>query len=330
MDTSRARSVLDKFSEKPTGTCSASRSFATAEYDLEIIIPVYNSEKYLDECLESVLAQKTRFSYHVIAVNDGSTDTSAEILKKHESPVLTVINQKNGGTAKARNTGLDAAFGKYIMFVDSDDVLPENALEVLMSRALENTSDVVEGSADYFSEAGSQRYYSHDESSSSDYKVLNACIWGKVFSSMLFSNFSFPEGYWYEDTADAFVLFPLAEKVSTCSDVVYRYRINNSGMTAVTKKKPKSLDTYWITEECVREYVERGYAPDEYFVTYLTKQLIVNYQRLMDFPSEVQKAVFVLSGSIIKKLNLDIADDELLKITVKKYYNKYRLYCLLH
>jgi len=330
MDTSHARFLLEQFSEKPSGTCSAQRTLVDPKYDLEIIVPVYNTEQFLEECLNSIFSQKTKFNYHVIAVNDGSTDSSPEILKRYDSPLLTVVDQKNGGTAKARNAGIDASSGKYIMFVDSDDVLPENTVEVLLDRAFANDSDIVEGSADYFSDGVFNRYYLHQDSDRTDFKAVNACIWGKVFSAKLFASFSFPDGFWYEDTADAFVLFPMAQKVSTCSDVVYNYRINKNGMTAVTKKKPKALDTFWITEECVKEYVNRGYILDEYFVFYFTKQLIVNCQRLLGYPRDVQKAVFILSGSIIKQLNLEESDNRLLKIIRKEYYNRYRLYCLLH
>lgn len=330
MDVSYARQALENYSAKPLGSCSACRSSVNPRYDLEIIIPVFNSEQYLNECLESVFRQKTRFSYHVIAVNDGSTDSSLEILEKYASTLLSVINQENGGTAKARNAGLDEASGKYIMFVDSDDILPENAIEILMSQAISNCSDIVEGSADYFSDGVCRRYYSHENIADTDYRQVNACIWGKVFSADLFSSFSFPEGYWYEDTADVFVLYPMAHKVSTCSDVVYNYRINGNGMTAVTKSKTKALDTFWVTEECVSEYIRRGYALDEYFIKNYEKQLIVDYQRLIGFPQIIQKAVFVLSSSTVERLHIDNGKSKLLKEMAERYYNKYRLYCMLH
>ena len=96
-----------------------------AKYDLDIIIPVYNTAQYVEECVDSVLAQNTRFSFHVTIVNDGSTDNSRDKLKKYENDLrTTIIDQRNAGHSGARNTGLANMKGRYVMFVDSDDRLP--------------------------------------------------------------------------------------------------------------------------------------------------------------------------------------------------------------
>ena len=87
-----------------------------------VIVPVYNVEQYLGRCLESLLAQDYA-GFEVICVNDGSTDHSREILTEWEArlPQMRVIDRKNGGLSAARNTGLKAANGEYVLFVDSDD-----------------------------------------------------------------------------------------------------------------------------------------------------------------------------------------------------------------
>ena len=96
-----------------------------AKYDLDIIIPVYNAAQYVEECVDSVLAQNTRFSFHVTIVNDGSTDSSRDKLKKYENDLrITIIDQRNAGHSGARNSGLANVKGLYVMFVDSDDRLP--------------------------------------------------------------------------------------------------------------------------------------------------------------------------------------------------------------
>ena len=109
-----------------------------------IVIPVYNTAPYLKECIDSVLNQ-TQKEIEVIAVDDGSTDNSLEILhelqKKH--PQLTVIHQENLGVGGARNTGMALAVGEYIYFLDSDDYIAENALEICYACASENNLDVV-------------------------------------------------------------------------------------------------------------------------------------------------------------------------------------------
>lgn len=123
---------------------------------ISVIIPVYNVELYLKDCLDSVLNQSFR-DIEVILVNDGSTDGSIDILNnyaKNDSRVR-VINQENKGVSAARNTGLDLSNGEYILFVDSDDMLIENSLEHLYKQSCEKDTEVLLGHA--------YRYFSNEE-----------------------------------------------------------------------------------------------------------------------------------------------------------------------
>lgn len=113
---------------------------------VSVIIPVYNVEKYLDKCLESVVGQ-TYKALEIILVDDGSPDGCPELcdLWAKRDPRIRVIHKANGGVSDARNAGLDAATGEYLMFVDPDDYLPENAVELLMARLLADGSDLAFG-----------------------------------------------------------------------------------------------------------------------------------------------------------------------------------------
>lgn len=114
--------------------------------DLSIIIPVYNAQNFLGKCIDSCLGQRTEFSFEVIAVDDGSTDDSLAMLRNYDfDHRLKVIHQKNRGHAGARNAALDVASGSYICFVDSDDFIPRDAVQRLMSRAIELDADIVGG-----------------------------------------------------------------------------------------------------------------------------------------------------------------------------------------
>lgn len=120
---------------------------------MSIIIPCYNVEKYVRECIESVLNQKTQFKYEVILINDGSQDNTLNILKEYEDrDNVVLIDQKNKGFSGARNTGLQYVQGEYLMFVDSDDRLAENAIENLLSVAYKENYEIVEGRYVLFSE----------------------------------------------------------------------------------------------------------------------------------------------------------------------------------
>ena len=143
--------------------------------DLSIIVPVYNVEKYVRPCLESILRQgldKSR--YEIIIVNDGSTDHSMEAIADliEEHPHISVINQENLSLSVARNNGIARAKGEYILMPDSDDLLIEGSLPILLDKALETKADLVV--ADFSSmlcleNALQKRVYQHSPN--------NVCTW---------------------------------------------------------------------------------------------------------------------------------------------------------
>ena len=119
---------------------------------VSIIIPLYNAEKYIDNTLKSVLKQKY-CNYEVLIVNDGSTDSSLKILNTYKKKIV-VISQTNAGLSAARNTGMKNAQGMHFLFVDSDDILPQNTLNNLMSIAQKTGADIVQGSVKKCTEDG--------------------------------------------------------------------------------------------------------------------------------------------------------------------------------
>ena len=110
---------------------------------ISVIVPVYNVEKYLSKCLESILNQS--FSqFELILVNDGSTDNSELIFNKYlYDKRLIVINKSNGGLSSARNAGLDVARGEYIIFIDSDDYINNKMFEILYNEMIRSKSDII-------------------------------------------------------------------------------------------------------------------------------------------------------------------------------------------
>lgn len=112
--------------------------------EVSIIVPIYNVEKYLNRCLDSLVNQTFK-DIEIIALNNGSTDSSLDILKDYASNDnrITIIDNENLGVSKARNIGIDKASGKYIVFVDSDDWIDTNMIEVLYSNITKNNCDLV-------------------------------------------------------------------------------------------------------------------------------------------------------------------------------------------
>ena len=113
--------------------------------EVSVVVPVYNAAKFLETCVQSIVNQKTTWSYEAIFVNDGSTDNSLEILehwaKSHDN--IVIIDQENAGVSSARNAGIDAAHGKYIVFVDSDDWVDESYIDDLRNSVHDDRCGVV-------------------------------------------------------------------------------------------------------------------------------------------------------------------------------------------
>ena len=181
------------------------RSF---QYDLQIIVPAYNVESYIAECIDSILAQRTSFRILVTVVNDGSTDQTFSVLQRYaDCPEICIIQQENKGFSGARNAALKHIRASYIMFVDADDKLPEGAVESLMRSALRTDADIVEGGYSRFVGERTTFTFRHSESFTRDWSILYGFPVGKVYKSWLFEDVVFPLGYWFEDTI---CIYPLS------------------------------------------------------------------------------------------------------------------------
>lgn len=147
MSEEQALSLLHSFSPDPGTTCAANNKL-DPQFDLQIIVPAYNAEKFVTQCLESALHQDTKYSYLITVVNDGSTDRTPEIIETYHVKFpdrIEVTNQENKGFSGARNVALRVLKGRYITFLDSDDVLEEGTVEKLLDAAYMTDTDIVQG-----------------------------------------------------------------------------------------------------------------------------------------------------------------------------------------
>ena len=215
---------------------------------ISIIIPVYNVEKYLRECLNSVVNQTMR-DIEIICVNDGSTDGSLDILKEYakKDDRIIVINQTNGFVESARNNGLKIAKGEYIQFVDSDDYLELNACETAYKYALQYDADVVVWGYKNFPEqvgnVKNKRYtLKHKgikvfhEGLRSGRHLCRNMIWNKLYRHKIIKGCYFPE--WIRGGGDEHFNFQVDKKINTLMQIpeqLYNYRLNlNSIVTTGT------------------------------------------------------------------------------------------------
>lgn len=221
---------------------------------LSIIIPVYNVEAYLRECVDSVINQ-TYKNLEIILVDDGSTDSSGDICDEYieKDERITVIHQKNSGLSQARNKGLAESGGDYIYFLDSDDYIGANALEKLLSIAEKDNSDIVFFDAVSFADTNDfevKQNYIRKESykTGSGSSVFSAMTENGEYHSavpLLFfrksflteSKISFIPGILYEDMAFTYQIFCAASVVSQCKDALYHRRYRKNSITLSRKNK---------------------------------------------------------------------------------------------
>jgi glycosyltransferase involved in cell wall biosynthesis len=236
---------------------------------ISFIIPVYNVEKYLRECLDSVVNQTLK-EIQIICINDGSTDNSPTILNDYaaKDQRISVIDLPNGGQSIARNTAYDYVKGDYILFVDSDDFIELNAAEKLYSQAVETNSDITLFDFFYCNENSTPyktKRISHISGMTSDYEFRKKVIldsigtmWDKLYRSdfLLRNKIRCPEKLHGEDQAVTFISLALADKISILSEPLYYYRMVNDSTShsyCKNKRQTDAIEVYkFIRDELIR------------------------------------------------------------------------------
>ena len=238
-----ARSFLASISPRPAPAFRQFRFDNPISHDLTVIVPVYNTGHYVGECLDSILSQEVDFDMEVIAVNDGSTDDSSDILhdKATYDPRLRVIDQQNRGFSGARNVAIDKAAGSALCFVDSDDVIAPGHLQHLWDALSEGRGDFVSGVYSRMSENGyvfgpAERTRTHGGPCS------------RLYRREQWSDIRFPEGFWFEDTVIGYCVKTRYSE-SFVSDAGYCHRVRKGSITSTHMTNNKAIDGYWVVEE---------------------------------------------------------------------------------
>ena len=301
----KAEQIVAIHSPDPGNSAICVHEWPRPDYDLSIIIPVYNADRFLERCLDSVINQKTRFSYHVIVVNDGSSDNSADILVRYRDIVsVTIIDQENGGAAMARNTGLMKVRGRFIMFVDADDLLPVNAVDSLICAAYDMNADIVQGGYLYINESGDscikKRIHKRCNHVAPN-GILEGLVCGKIYRADLFQQVCFPEGYWFEDTIITAIITHLANNIAMIPDICYLYRTNSSGMTSIGRGRPKSVDSFWVQKRVLSERKKLGLMTDCAFYEHLLRMVALCYKRTENEPRDIQLCLLTLWKDLLEQ-----------------------------
>ncbi len=226
---------------------------------ISVIIPVYNAEKYLPKCIESVLSQ-TYTDIELILVDDGSPDNSGKICDEYalKDSRIRVIHQKNGGQSSARNAGLDIATGEFISFVDSDDYIDSNMLQVLYESLVQNNADISGCCLKCVDENGNRTTDSFlkafDETKIfdknqliynithyGDYYTNFVVVCSKLYKREVFSKLRFIEGRIHEDEMIVHHIYLSISKAVIIPNEYYYY-LRHSGTTTSAPFSIKRLD----------------------------------------------------------------------------------------
>ena len=229
---------------------------------ISVIVPVYNVEEYLEECLESI-RQQTFTDIEVILVNDGSTDSSKEICERfcQADSRFKLINQENQGQSVARNRGVKESVGQFIMFVDSDDVINTNVLEVLLPY-MKTDVDIVEcrmtrKKEEFFLNKTSTIVF---EGNSKEailnciaFKEVKYCAFKKLYRREIVQKIPFLEGYIYEDVFTGINYLKHIRKIVVIDYIGYYYRVRaNSTMTKSFNEK--DLDIFKVGNQLIDSF----------------------------------------------------------------------------
>ncbi len=269
---------------------------------VSVVIPVYNVEQYLNECVDSVLNQ-TYSDYEIILVDDGSTDNSGKLCDDYLSVDnrIKVIHRENGGLSAARNTGMDAATGDYIYFLDSDDYIESVTLERLVHTAKTDDADIVffDGYVFYTDceDDGNTYGYTREKhyQTETGKTVLEELLINEEYRTAVpltfyntkylqKNNIRFYEGILHEDELFTFQTFNANGIVAHCHEALYARRIRPASiMTASSNERrfTSMLAIYNELAEMYRTKLAEGHAADMYLIR-TAKAVIARYILLSD------------------------------------------------
>ncbi len=243
---------------------------------ISVIVPVYNVEKYLDRCVESIVNQ-TYKNLEIILVDDGSPDNCPKMCDEwaKKDNRIKVVHKQNGGAASTRNAGLDVFTGEYVFFVDSDDTIVDNAIEYLLSIIYDNSCDMAVGryvkvtdnveesvaftdNVNIYSETEYwQKYYEYYYSGKDEYAITMIIPCCKLINRKVFNDLRFDEGKFYEDE---FIIHSLVSKCSRIAFVDSKLYMYYQYQTSIMHRKgvKNSLDAVEALERRLDYFIEKN------------------------------------------------------------------------
>ncbi len=296
---------------------------------ISIIIPVYNAEKYLKKCIDSVINQNVE-SKEIILVNDGSIDNSQEIIDEYVAKypdMIKAIKQENAGQAVARNVGIENASGEFLAFLDSDDYLEENSYQLALNKAECDDLDIV--CFDYYEiingkKEEKQHYFLNTDDVVRKYIVSETSPCNRIVKRKIFSdnNVRFLENKIYEDLATIPTLAKYTKKIGYIPDRVYDYVIRENSTMRYTTYNSKIEDIFYAVEKLYNDFKGTEYMEELEYI-YIEHLLHAASLRFFSYKEGI--------GNIDKVVS--VMKDKFPKWRKNKYYKmqsiKYKIICEL-
>ncbi|MEG0661239.1 MAG: glycosyltransferase [Anaerorhabdus sp.] len=238
---------------------------------LSIVVPMYNVENYIQQCLDSLVAQ-TLTDFEILVVDDGSTDNGPmivdQMIEKYPH-LIKQLHKKNGGLSDARNYAIDYVQGEYIAFLDSDDYVEHSLYDKLVNK-IEEGFDVVVTNIEYFYENGNPSWIMNGLTSwkcdtISKQAILSPMFaWNKIYKTSIFKEkgFRYPLNTWYEDIPVTTPIFATTDKIGYLNETLIHYRQREGSIMSVTKSE--RLKEIFDIMQMVREEMKKLNLYEEY------------------------------------------------------------------
>ena len=234
---------------------------------ISVIIPIYNVEKFLPKCIESIISQSYK-NLEILLVDDGSTDNCNKICKQYakKDNRIKLFKKNNGGLSDARNYGIDRATGDYLFFVDSDDYIAPNCIKELLDSSIAANSEIAttlfvafhNGETPTSQKGIYKTLGTKDALENLLYqKNCTTSAWGKLYKKELFNNIRYPKGKICEDLPTTYKLFAKASKISIGTSKLYFY-LQRQNSIIISNFKPERFDALEFAKE-ETQFIEKNY-----------------------------------------------------------------------
>ena len=296
---------------------------------VSVIVPIYNVEKYLEKCINSLLSQ-TLEDIQIILVNDGSKDNSGNIAREYEKNNknrIIYVEKENGGLSDARNYGLKYATGDFVAFLDSDDYIEKNAYEEMYNKAIEENADYVE--CDFIWEfpnkirVDKQYPYKNKKEMLSFVRVV---AWNKLIKRQLITdnNLEFPKGLRYEDVEFTYKLIPFVNKFAYVDKPFIHY-VQREGSIANVQNE-RTAEIFTVLDNVIEFYKKNNIYEkyrDELEYNYARYLLCSSLKRMCKIKDKSNKEKLLTESR--EKLNLNFPNwkENVILKTVNIGKNKY-------